>query len=387
MSDAGCAGKEQTKKMPLFLALYLALWSCDSVRKEEAPCEGWCNSFDERMKVDSKMCEPAQNVTHEVRHCYGDMQDQCGGCDHCKYNEVQYPCHGDAGVGSSQSSWANGAGVDSSQNQWGYHDAGDAVGFGNCKRKSIADSPLWYNMYDKYNQPSCTGVNKDSGIFMCDGDNTSISMDLSAAYDGAEGCRLFQSRCPIPLRKGTKLSFTAEWENCHDVWMAPLWISPQPTDWGPKQGWSGEIDFIETCRSNAGGGQVKCSIMCNEIGQVQDASGCLEKNYHSSSSSYGQQYFEGHVDEGGNWIMTVGGERVSFNPGYIQRVTDHSYNGSRTLDLLRLHSDIYNGDGGNDGWTWCGRKSPQSTCKFTVRNIMHNGSPLRCGSDPYAGWW
>merc|ERR1711935_917182 len=96
-----------------------------------------------------------------------------------------------------------------------------------------------------------------------------------------------------------ELSFDAQWENCGDVWVAPIWLCP--SDWKPLQGMSGEIDFIETCKINDNY-SIKTSIMCKQQEPIEDK--CYEPNWGNGQSSNGVFHFIGQFDHNsGDWTM------------------------------------------------------------------------------------
>merc|ERR1712157_128689 len=96
------------------------------------------------------------------------------------------------------------------------------------------------------------------------------------------------------FKKGTEITFDAEWEGCEQIWTAPLWLTP--SRWDPPQGLSGEIDLLETCRSHQEE-TFGTSIICNDHEDPQ----CYEPQWGSAYKGSG--HFRGKIDNDGTWTM------------------------------------------------------------------------------------
>lgn len=230
---------------------------------------------------------------------------------------------------------------------------------GNVEMNSVADS-IWEH---QTSHPSCTGEYKTEGFSQCAGDPTSISLDMSKV-DDKQGCYLYNSEQKLSweFQPGTEITFDAEWENCEEVWMAPLWLTP--TKWKPPQGLSGEIDLIETCKGHHGE-TLSTSIICSQHEDEQ----CLDKEWGSTSGDGG--HFVGKIDQDGTWTMekcdlkdTSKCELISRYPKYLTTNT-----GSKENMKFYFVSDLYNGGAGDDGWDGCGTLNKNTQCKYTVANI------------------
>merc|ERR1712203_1145715 len=76
---------------------------------------------------------------------------------------------------------------------------------------------------------------------------------MGGEYDGDKAaCFAWQaSACQFKVESISHITFHFDFLYCHAVWACPLWITPNP--WcGPtmnncRQGYSGEMDFIEMC--------------------------------------------------------------------------------------------------------------------------------------------
>jgi hypothetical protein len=168
------------------------------------------------------------------------------------------------------------------------------------------------------------------------------------------------------MTRVSKIEFDFEFADCHDVWTAPLWITPQ--NWKEPGSTSGEIDFVEMCpvgmaatNFGSGGGH-----------------GEQEMAWGSGSSSKGPKHFTLTLDGAGNLHTQIcdlrggncfeGAKYESFMD-VITSKTDHHF-----------VSDLWNGHGGDAGWSGCGAKhSPSTSCRYAIMNLrVHtkDGKPL-----------
>jgi len=188
------------------------------------------------------------------------------------------------------------------------------------------------------------------------------------------GCFVAQSsECGTDMLKVAKIEFDVDFAECQDVWTAPLWISP--FDWKMPGGTSGEIDFVEMCpvgkvATNFGAG--------GQPGEEQMVWG-------GGAGPNGPKHFILTLDESGNLktqICKLGGPHGgggcvdgAHYDKFLSKITskiDHHFN-----------TDIWNGQGGDGGWTGCkARHNPNTNCRYAVMNIQvhqKNGHPLYSG--------
>merc|ERR550525_271835 len=119
-------------------------------------------------------------------------------------------------------------------------------GLSSCpSRASLGGSTIWSPVYSSH---SCAGDFKHDVGFACEGDDTSIHVDMSFTKS-KPGCYVWSSEdCQWPMKSVSKIEFDVEWVGCERLWMCPLWTFSYP--WAPrtdKQGLSGETDFVEEC--------------------------------------------------------------------------------------------------------------------------------------------
>lgn len=238
--------------------------------------------------------------------------------------------------------------------------------------------------------PSCNLAATTDGFKKCirangEVDETSIMLDMSEVQDKT-GCFVAQSsECGTDMTLVSKIEFDVDFEQCQDVWSAPLWISPY--DWKMPGGTSGEIDFAEMCpvgsvATNFGAG--------GQPGEEQE-----KWRGASGASPNGPKHFILTLDGAGNLktkICALGGPHGGGNcvdgahyDVFLSKITskiDHHFN-----------TDIWNGHGGDGGWTGCqARNNPNTNCRYAVMNIQvetKSGRPLyrgKCAAlNPRAG--
>jgi hypothetical protein len=152
------------------------------------------------------------------------------------------------------------------------------------------------------------------------------------------------------------MEFDVTWNDCQDIWMAPLWLYSDP--WRGPQGLSGEIDLLETCRGQ--NPKITTSIICRDHPHAQ----CYEPKWGDANG--GKGHFVGKIASDGTWTMTRDGKLVSRYPQYINKI--HSYKNGRN-DPFHFVTDIWNGGAGDDGWKYCGMLNHKTQCRYTVKNI------------------
>lgn len=203
---------------------------------------------------------------------------------------------------------------------------------------------------------------------MCEGDSTSISLDMSTVLGSKQGCYAYTTRLKktFNTHKVKNIEFDAEWQDCQDVWFAPLWITPFL--WVAPQGKSGEIDLIESCRNHRGNA-LTTSIICSQHPNPL----CFEPQWGNAASSGGPLHFIATIDDTGTFSMTKyahpykngsRGELVSRYPLYLETNL-----GSVTNQQFHFVSDLWNGGSGNGGWGACGTMNWHTQCKYTIANI------------------
>lgn len=234
--------------------------------------------------------------------------------------------------------------------------AAQVAGTASCSHAEIGVDSIWAM---RNSHPSCQGAFKKDGSGMCSGDPTSITMDLSKVADKV-GCYVWEARqCEWKMTEFKSMEFDAEWSDCDDLWIAPLWLTPSP--WKPPQGKSGEIDLIESCKGHRG--TVGTSIICND--HHRGDPNCKEPKWGKTSGGSG--HFVGKIDQGsGTWTLHKDGELISQYPAYTKTIWDAKF-------PFHLVSDIYNGGNGDAGWHGCGTLNKKTNCMFKVKNIKIEG--------------
>lgn len=172
------------------------------------------------------------------------------------------------------------------------------------------------------------------------------------------------------MTKVSKIEFDFDFETCHDVWAAPLWITPE--DWHAPGGTSGEIDFLEMCPAG--------SFATNFGAPGQP--GEYQKQWGSAWGPGGPKHYVMTFDNGGSvatHMCNLDGSGCRYDgasyQNFINRITS-KYN-------HHFVSDVWNGWGGDSGWKGCGgRNSPATSCRFAIMNLKvstRDGRPLYSG--------
>jgi len=247
-------------------------------------------------------------------------------------------------------------------------------------RVSLGESSIWRKEHSSHSCWSPDGIRDDTG-FACEGDATSIMVDMGVT-DRKIGCFTWATPdCQYPMRSVRKLEFDIEWTGCHDLWMAPLWTFSEP--WAPKtgrQGISGEIDFVEECRVP----HINTNLGCYNANQ---GSGCQDANHWGHAESSGGvrhmvMTFDGgdlmiHVCSGAGVSSGSSCQRVASYRNYLNVVyptTDGRDN------LYKFMSDVFNDRGADGGWRGCrARRNYHTSCKYAVTNIRihtHSNQPI-----------
>ncbi|CAJ1332330.1 unnamed protein product [Effrenium voratum] len=200
---------------------------------------------------------------------------------------------------------------------------------------------------------------------------------------------------PQDFRLVQRIEFDFDVKSCGSVWAAPLWISPHP--WDSPAATSGEVDFVEACpvgqmyTNFACGGHEEALLGCKKSQVGPLASICNDQKTALAVAADARMI--GNADNLGgpkHFIMTFDGttsftsggtlrtqicelgptncRNSAFYPDFLSRVDPTK--GRGTSFPYTFLSDIWNGFGGDSGWTGCkARNNPNSQCEYAVRNI------------------
>lgn len=201
-------------------------------------------------------------------------------------------------------------------------------------------------------------------------DETSIMMDMSAV-GSKTGCFVWEAiDCGTDMTRVAAIEFDFDFASCQDVWSAPLWITPDI--WKSPGGTSGEIDFIEMCPVGAAATNFGAGGQAGEHQQQWDG----------GSGPNGPKHYRLTLDNGGNLKTQI------CNLDGITGCNDGAYYNSFINRITSKHnhhfvSDVWNGYGGDGGWTGCGaRHNPNTQCRYAIMNLRvstKDGQPLYTG--------
>jgi len=231
--------------------------------------------------------------------------------------------------------------------------------------------------------PSCDmPVRGDIGSMCIDSngqpDYTSLYVDLASAPNRIGCFAWLASSCVMDFRRVLRIEFDFDVKSCGSVWAAPLWISPQPWDSpGPT---SGEVDLVEACPVGSlytnfatGGHEMP-------IGNPSDLGGPKHMIMMIDSSA--------SLVAGGTLrtqICDFGKTNCRDYEDFMSRVSPTKGRG-QSFPYTFL-SDIWNGHGGDGGWTGCKAfNNPNSQCQYVIHNIKIytvDGRPMfsgKCGA-------
>lgn len=234
----------------------------------------------------------------------------------------------------------------------------------------LDDTSVWQASTQKQ-WPSCDQDARSDGMQKCirsngQADETSLFLDMSSLASRS-GCFVWDiQECGTDLTRVSKVEFDFDFLNCHDVWTAPLWLTPQV--W-KSPGWtSGEIDFIEMCPVG--------NASTNFAGQ--GPSGAEVQKMWGPGAGVGPKHFRLTFDEAGNLatqICDLNGTSCFDGAHYngfmssIESKHDHHF-----------VSDVWNGHGGDGGWAGCKAKNNEGTqCMYAIMNLRvytKDGQPL-----------
>ncbi|CAJ1376347.1 unnamed protein product [Effrenium voratum] len=206
--------------------------------------------------------------------------------------------------------------------------------------------------------------------------NAAVRNEVNLAGAAAKtGCFAWSAgSCVVDFRLVQRIEFDFDVKSCGSVWAAPLWISPHP--WDSPAATSGEVDFVEACPV----GQMYTNFAC----------GGHEEAIGNADNLGGPKHFIMTFD--GTTSFTSGGtlrtqicelgptncRNSAFYPDFLSRVDPTK--GRGTSFPYTFLSDIWNGFGGDSGWTGCkARNNPNSQCEYAVRNIKvytWSGAPM-----------
>eukprot|EP00928_Gymnodinium_smaydae_P015177 TRINITY_DN15564_c0_g1_i1.p1 TRINITY_DN15564_c0_g1~~TRINITY_DN15564_c0_g1_i1.p1 ORF type:complete len:672 (+),score=103.75 TRINITY_DN15564_c0_g1_i1:47-2062(+) len=238
-----------------------------------------------------------------------------------------------------------------------------------CARKvPVGNGSVWSHLNAA---ESCRGAFRQEGSFMCVNgkgvpDPTSIGISLKGLLDKT-GCFAWSTLgCGWQMLDVRYIEFDVEWQDCDQLWFAPLWFFSDP--WIAPQGRSGEIDLLESCRSSRLPWTLRTSIICKDHPDPH----CFEPHWGSAVGSDGPQHFFATIADDGTFSMVKCNvdrsscTTVSNFPRFLETV----YPTTRGRDnLFHFVSDIWNGGAGDDGWQHCGQLNRGSRCSYTVANI------------------
>lgn len=204
-------------------------------------------------------------------------------------------------------------------------------------------------------------------------DYTSIFVDMQSLEDKSGCFGWTSSECTMDLRRVSSIEFDIYLQNCDDIWAAPLWITPTP--WVGPGPVSGEVDMVELCPVG--------SVATNFAGpgHVNE----YEKVWSSSSGLGVPKHF----------VMTIQGDGGDLQTTVCNLDGSNCVKGGHYLDFLdtvssakskgptspyTFTSDVWNGIGGDGGWSGCKAKNNvDTTCQFAVMNIRvhsNDASPM-----------
>lgn len=201
-------------------------------------------------------------------------------------------------------------------------------------------------------------------------DETSIFLDMSS-LPSSGGCFVSEaSGCGTDMARVSMIEFDFDFSQCHDVWAAPLWITPER--WMEPGGTSGEIDFLEMCPVG--------SVATNFGAPGQP--GESQMKWGSGAGPNGPKHFTLILDAQGNLktrICNLDGHTSCLDgahyDGFIDRIT--------SKESHHFVSDVWNGYGGDGGWQACGaRHNAMTHCHYAIMNLRvhsNDGRPLYQG--------
>lgn len=201
-------------------------------------------------------------------------------------------------------------------------------------------------------------------------DETSAFFDMTALASRG-GCFVHDTRdCTTDMTRVSKIEFDFDFLDCQDVWTAPLWITPEI--WLDPGSTSGEIDFLEMCPVG------KAATNFAGAGQT----GEKQMIWGSGSTANGPKHFELFLDSSGSLTTKIcdldqvnGCFSGASYDGFLNRITSKYAH--------RFVTDVWNGYGGDAGWTGCGAIHNEATqCKYAIMNLrVHtsDGQPLYSG--------
>lgn len=200
-------------------------------------------------------------------------------------------------------------------------------------------------------------------------DETSIFLDMSK-LSSRTGCFVWEAHdCATDMTRVSKIEFDFDFSHCEDVWAAPLWITPD--NWKEPGGTSGEIDFLEMCpvgsvATNFGAG--------GQPGETQ-------MKWGSGAGAKGPKHFTLSLDNAGTLTTQIcnldrsGCFNGAHYTNFLGKITSKYHH--------HFVSDIWNGHGGDGGWSGCHAKnSPATQCSYAIMNLRvstKDGKPLYSG--------
>lgn len=207
-------------------------------------------------------------------------------------------------------------------------------------------------------------------------DDTSVFFDMTALASRG-GCFVWEtSDCATDMTLVSKIEFDFDFSDCQDVWTAPLWITPEI--WLDPGGTSGEIDFLEMCPVGIAATNFGSPGQLGET-QMQWGSGTNTSTKHGAD---GPKHFTLTLDSSGNLKTQICDlDRVT---GCFSGASYYNFLNRITSKYAhRFVTDVWNGYGGDGGWTGCQAIHNEATqCKYAIMNLRvhtHDDQPLYSG--------
>ena len=266
-----------------------------------------------------------------------------------------------------------------------------------CK-DSVGDNMDW--PFDNSIGSSYSCISSGSGTndlgnapTMCEGDPASVKITVQK---GKAECLVAKAfNCKIPMHDFKSLDYDFAVDSCMGIWAAPLWLTPDTWQWGAG---SGEIDSLEFCARDAihmnyagGGHQVEVNAtdfsINNSTGHVtvrKDSKGIMTITTctKEAASKNGNQCVAPTYTSCDDCLRSTNDYACWCND------PDNIYGSGGCVEgtdcLWTLVSDIWNGVGGDDGYTGCmtavpsiglnaGQPNLNSHCSISVQQIVVRG--------------
>jgi len=222
-----------------------------------------------------------------------------------------------------------------------------------CPGSSVGEHPPseWAWSTAASPSPSCMTPRAENRGKMCNDDPTSVVIQNY----GTPSCLVTDmSDCKLNLREVEQIDFDLRIRDCGNTWAAPLWLTPDR--WSNEGGAynSGELDLVELCVPNG-------NVQTNFAGPDGNMIWPIDPNY-----------FIGHVtmwNRGGDITVAIcnsedpgsfDGSGSCNGAGSAYRPDIYNSNACKNGNCqYRMVSDIWNGNGGDSGFTYCSNRDNQ----------------------------